>query len=258
VPLYIGTSGWQYRHWRDTYYPKGVPTAQWLEHYVEHFQTVEVNNAFYRLPEPSTFASWAARTPGDFIVAVKASRYLTHIKRLKEPQEPVDRFLDHARHLGSKLGPVLLQLPPNFRADVPLLVDTLTLFPPEVNVSVEVRHDSWFSEELREALTAAGAALCLADRHSRPIAPLWRTATWGYVRFHEGRASPHPCYGRASLKSWAERIADLWSPDEKVFAFFNNDGRACALRDAAVFARYACGAGLRPSRVVDTADVSLG
>ncbi|MBA3431695.1 MAG: DUF72 domain-containing protein [Actinobacteria bacterium] len=258
MTVFIGTSGWQYKHWRETYYPKGLPQSRWLEHYVEDWQTVEVNNSFYRLPDASTFESWAARTPDDFVVAVKASRYLTHIRRLREPQEPVERFLDRARHLGSKLGPVLLQLPPNFRADVPLLAETLALFPPTVRVAVEARHDSWFTDELHDALAAAGAALCLADRHSRPVTPLWRTASWGFVRFHEGRATPHPCYGLAALQSWAGRVAGLWTPDEDVFVFFNNDGRACALRDAAVFSECVRAAGLRPTRVVHTRDVRVG
>jgi uncharacterized protein YecE (DUF72 family) len=125
VPVLVGTSGWQYAHWRGRFYPEGLGQARWLEHYADRFATVESNNAFYRLPEASTFEAWAARTPPDFVMAVKASRYLTHVRRLREPEEPVHRLLDRARHLGGKLGPVLLQLPPNLQADPEALDRTL-------------------------------------------------------------------------------------------------------------------------------------
>ncbi len=143
----------------------------------------------------------------DFRWTVKVSRYLTHMKRLREPEEPVARFLDHARGLGDKLGPVLLQLPPNLEANVADLRAVLEQFGSDVRVAVEFRHDSWFTSETRRVLEVNRAALCLADRGSRPVSPLWRTADWGYVRLHEGRARPHPCYGREALSSWAQRVA---------------------------------------------------
>src|SRR3954467_5359802 len=130
----IGTSGWQYGHWRDRLYPRGVAQARWLEHYAERFATVESNAAFYRLPEADTFAAWAGRTPDDFVMAVKASRYLTHVRRLKEPEEPGGGLLERARRLGSKLGPILLQLPPNLQAELELLDRTLRCFPDDVRV----------------------------------------------------------------------------------------------------------------------------
>ena len=257
MPLLVGTSGWQYRDWRSTFYPEGVAQARWLEHYAERFQTVEVNNAFYRLPESSTFEGWARRTPDDFVVAVKASRYLTHVKRLHEPAEPVARFVDRARHLGTKLGPVLVQLPPNLRLDLDGLALTLAHFPPEWQVAVELRHDSWFVEETFELLAGVDAAFCLADSPSRRT-PVRRTAGWGYIRFHEGRANPNPCYGERALDTWARTLADLFGPEERVYAFFNNDPRACAVRDARVFARIASRHGLRPTRVPAPRDVRLG
>ncbi len=256
MPLMIGTSGWQYRDWRGSFYPSDLPQARWLEHYAACFRTVEVNNAFYRLPEPKTFAAWAARTPDDFVVAVKASRYLTHIRRLKEPEEAVARFADHARHLGSKLGPVLLQLPPNLEAVPDRLDRALSLFPPGWRLAVEFRHPSWFTDETRELLTRHGAALCLADSPRRTT-PLWRTAPWTFLRFHEGRARPHPCYGRAALTTWAGRLADMVSADEDAYVFFNNDTHACALRDARVFAGIARRAGFQPTRVPGPAGVKL-
>jgi uncharacterized protein YecE (DUF72 family) len=248
VTVFIGTSGWQYKHWRERFYPKEVPQRAWLEYYVERFQTVESNNAFYQLPKPETFAAWAARTPGDFIMAVKMSRYLTHIKRLTEPAEPVRRFIDHAGKLGPKLGPVLLQLPPSLKADVEILDEALGRFPPSIRVAVEFRHETWFTDQVRELLERRGAALCLADRSSKPATALWRTTEWTYLRLHEGAASPHPCYGRSALRTWAERVAEEWGTND-VFVYFNNDGRGCALRDARVFAAECDRAGLIATRV---------
>jgi uncharacterized protein YecE (DUF72 family) len=232
-----------------------MPQARWLEHYAARFQTVEVNNAFYRLPEARTFADWARRTPDDFLVGVKMSRYLTHVRRLRQPAEPVQLFLSRARHLGAKLGPVLLQLPPTLRADIPALDATLGCFPSSVRVAVELRHESWFTDETAGLLAGHGAALCLADG-PKLRTPSWRTADWGYVRFHEGRATPHPCYGRAALSTWARRLADTWG-DADIFAFFNNDERGCAVRDATVLARTARQTGLSPTRVPETGEVRV-
>lgn len=256
MPVFIGTSGWQYRDWRDSFYPDGLPQRAWLEHYSRCFQTVEVNNAFYRLPEPKTFAAWAEAAPDDFTFAVKVSRFLTHIKRLKDADEPVARFVDHARNLGPKLGPVLLQLPPNLPADCERLDRALSLFPREWRLAVEFRHPSWFTDETAAVLKARGAALCLADSPKRRT-PLWRTADWTFLRFHEGRASPHPCYGRTALRSWAERLAELMSPTADSYVYFNNDTRACAVRDAHVFALAAERAGLHPTRVPAARDVRV-
>ncbi len=218
---------------------------------------VEVNNAFYRLPEPSTFEAWAARTPPDFVVGVKASRYLTHIKRLKDPTEPVHRFMERAAHLGTKLGPVLLQLPPTLRYDLGALDETLQLFPSSVRVAVEFRHDSWFTDDTYSLLGERNSALCLADSPHRRT-PVYRTADWGYIRFHEGKAAPRPCYGRRALDTWARRIADLWDDRADVYAFFNNDPEGCAVRDARVFAGAAERAGLAPTRVPGAAETNVG
>lgn len=249
MPVLIGTSGWQYRDWRERFYPRGLPQRAWLEHYAARFPTVESNNAFYMLPKPETFASWSERTPQDFVMAVKANRYITHIKRLRDATDSVHRFTAAASRLGTTLGPVLLQLPPTLRADTVALEAVLDAFGPGWKVAVEFRHDSWFSAETRALLEARGAALCLADRGSRPVTALWGTATWGYVRFHEGAASPHPCYGRGALATWAGRIADTWDVSADVFVYFNNDPRGCALRDARAFAAAADAAGLEVARV---------
>src|SRR6516162_728028 len=209
MPVLVGTSGWQYRHWRGTFYPPDVPQRLWLEYYAERFGTVENNGTFYRLPARETFEQWRARTPDGFVMAVKASRYLTHIRRLRDPAEPVERLLVAAAGLGDRLGPVLLQLPPNMPADAGALEETLREFARAgralalgpggrgVRVAVEFRHQSWWSEDIRLLLERNGAALCWADRLGRPITPLWRTADWGYLRFHEGAAGRRAVAGRS-------------------------------------------------------------
>ncbi len=257
MSVLIGTSGWQYRHWRGTFYPPRLNQGLWLEYYADRFCTVESNYAFYRLPKASAFEGWARRTPGDFVMAVKASRYLTHIKRLLDPEEPVRLGLERATRLGPKLGPILVQLPPKFGRDVDRLRRTLNAYGTAVRVAVEFRHESWFTHEVRDVLTEHGAALCLADRKG-PLTPTWRTTDWSYVRFHEGEADPRPCYLGDSLDGWARRIAEGWSRDEDVYVYFNNDPRACALRDAVVFADALDRVGLIPSRVPPASDISLG
>ncbi|MHC3475047.1 DUF72 domain-containing protein [Streptomyces sp. 7R007] len=248
MTLFVGTSGWQYKDWRGVLYPAGCPTRLWLEEYTRHFATVEINNAFYRLPARETFEAWRERVPRDFTVAVKASRFLTHIKRLRDPEEPVDRLMTHAAGLGDRLGPVLLQLPPTLKADAGLLDACLACFPPGTRVAVEPRHDSWWTPEVRKVLEARAAALCWADVLSRPSTPLWRTADWGYVRFHQGRARAWPHYGRQALETWVERITRTWSADEDVYAYFNNDPTGAAVRDATVFAKAARTRDLRVTR----------
>ena len=256
--LYIGTSGWQYRHWRNRFYPKGLPARAWLDHYVERFATVEINNTFYRLPPRETFEGWAKRFPADYAIAAKASRYLTHIKRLREPQEPVQRFMEHAAPLGSRLGPVLVQLPPNLPVEVERLDETLAAFPRWLRVAVEPRHESWWIDDVRKVLEKHDAALCLADRGSRLITPAWRTSEWGYVRFHFGRAQPRSCYGRAALARWTDRVCDLWGADDDVYVYFNNDGEGCAIRDAVVFGELAAARGLHPTRTPRLDEAPVG
>ena len=233
--ILVGTSGWQYRDWRERFYPAGTPQRLWLEHFAAHFATVEVNNAFYHLPERETFAKWRARTPDDFCLAVKMSRYLTHIKRLRDPAEPVQRFMSRAEALGDKLGPVLLQLPPSLRVDLAALDATLGLIPPGVRVAVEPRHASWWTDETRNLLEKHGAALCWADRKGRPVTPLWCTTDWAYLRMHEGRAQPRPRYGAAALRTWLGRVEQF----ETAYVYFNNDPGGAAIADASAFAAQA-------------------
>jgi uncharacterized protein YecE (DUF72 family) len=258
MPVLVGTSGWQYRDWRSVLYPPGVPQRRWLEYYAGRYATVENNGTFYRLPSPQTFADWRARTPGGFVMAVKASRYLTHVRRLRDPAEPVERLLGAAAGLGDRLGPVLLQLPPDFRADPGALDRCLAEFSRvatarelRVRVAVEFRHDSWWTGEAREVLSRHGAALSWADRLGRPLAPLWRTADWGYLRLHEGAGTPWPRYGEQALRSWVRRLAETWPDQADAFVYFNNDQGGAAVRDADAFSSIARQAG----RTTQTASV---
>jgi uncharacterized protein YecE (DUF72 family) len=255
VTVVIGTSGWQYRDWRGRFYPQKLPQRLWLEHYVRHFATVESNNAFYRLPELETFAKWRERTPPDFRWAVKASRFLTHIKRLREPEEPVQRLMERAAGLGPKLDTILLQLPPTLKADADLLRECLARFPGGTRVAVEPRHESWWTDEVRGLLERYGAALCWADRDEQPVAPLWRTADWGYLRFHHGHEGWG--YREATLQLWADRLAGTWADGEDVLVYFNNDPGCNAVIDAVTFAGAVRRAGRTPTRV-PTADQAIG
>ena len=182
-------------------------------------------------------------------MALKASRSLTHLQQLHDPEEPVERFLTAAAPLGERAGPILVQLPPSLRVDVPRLDRTLSLLPPSQRVAVEVRHHSWFTDEVAALLTARNVPLVLTDRLGRPLEPLWRTADWGYVRLHEGTGDPWPRYTVDELAAWAERIAARWTDDEDVFVYFNNDPGCSAVFDAIDFAGHVCALGRTATRV---------
>jgi uncharacterized protein YecE (DUF72 family) len=229
----VGTSGLDYRHWRGVLYPRGEPRRRWLELYAQAFDTVELNATFYRLPATQRFRAWGEAVPSGFTFAVKASRYLTHIRRLQKPREPVERLMSRASALGDALGPVLLQLPPDMPVALDRLDATLRAFGPAVRVAVEPRHPSWFTDDLRALLEERGAALCIVDRRGLQ-GPAWSTTDWGYVRLHAGRAAPPSCYGRAALATWARRLRAWPSP---TFAYFNNDGHGCAVRNAIALRR---------------------
>ena len=252
MPLLVGTSGWQYRDWRGVLYPPGVPQRRWLEYYAGRYVTVENNGTFYRLPKRETFDDWQARTPQGFVMTVKASRYLTHVRRLRDPAEPVARLMSAASGLGPRLGPVLLQLPPTLRADPAALSACLAAFRDwarrtaggaDLKLVVEPRHESWWTGQVRAVLAAHGAALCWADRLGRPVTPLWRTAGWGYLRFHQGAAQPWPRYGQQALRSWLDRLAGTWDDADPVYVYFNNDPGGAAIADSIEFAGLAQRAG---------------
>jgi uncharacterized protein YecE (DUF72 family) len=242
--LYVGTSGWQYRDWRDAFYPPKLRAADWLAAYASQFGVVEVNSTFYGLPKTSSVERWVEETPAGFVFVTKMSRYLTHVRRLRDPEQPVRLFFERLEALGPRLGPVLLQFPPTLVADVGLLDEALRLMPRRVRIAVEPRHPSWFTDEVRRLLAKHDAALCVADRHNRLQGPVWRTASWAYVRLHEGVATPRPCYGDEALRHWVSRIASTWGGDD-VYVFFNNDHRACAPHNAIRLRELAQRAGLQ-------------
>lgn len=255
MTVLIGTSGWHYSDWRGGFYPGHLATAGWLGFYAGRFATVELNNAFYRLPPAETFEHWRDATPDGFVMAVKASRYLTHVKRLRDPSEPVERLMDRARHLGDRLGPILLQLPPNLPADEDALDRALACFPPGVRVAVEVRNRSWCTDAVREVLERRGAAWVMADGGPVDL-PHWVTADWAYVRFHRGSGRPDSCYTRSPLETWARRLSRL-GPAGDVYCYFNNDPNGCAPRDARRFAAALRRAGLEATRVPGVRETPL-
>jgi uncharacterized protein YecE (DUF72 family) len=228
VTILVGTSGWQYHDWRDRFYPQDLPQRSWLRYFSERFPVVEVNNTFYNLPKEETFVAWREGSAPGFLIGVKASRYITHIRRLRDPREPVELLWSRCRLLKTKLGPVLFQLPPNFPCDLERLEGALGVLPRGMRAAFEFRHPSWETQEVRRLLDGAGCALVLADRPGARV-PGVVTGGWSYVRFHEGGPSG-PDYPRDKLRRWAEKIARLEARD--VYLFFNNDTGGAAIRDA--------------------------
>jgi uncharacterized protein YecE (DUF72 family) len=228
----VGTSGWIYRHWRGTFYPEGLPAKRWFAFYSEHFDTVEINYTFYRLPPAETFAAWRRQAPPGFLYAVKASRFLTHRKKLKDPLQPLETLLERARRLGPSLGPVLYQLPPRWRCDLDRLAGFLRLLPADLTHVFEFRDPSWYNPAVRELLTEHGAGFCIHDLRGCS-SPDWVTARAVYLRFHGPTETPYAGrYPEHHLRAWAERIGRLAREGHDVYAYFNNDDRAFAAFNA--------------------------
>lgn len=228
MDVLIGTSGWQYDDWRGVLYPDGVAKKDWLAHYSERFPVVEVNNTFYNLPSEDTFVKWRQGSAEGFRFIVKASRFITHIRRLRECREPVQLLWSRAERLGRKLGPVLFQLPPNLPADHERLRGFLGVLPKHLRAAFEFRHRSWETEETYDLLDRSGCAYVLADRPNARL-PGVVTGGWSYLRFHKGTEGG-PDYTRRKLQRWSDRIADLDA--RTVYVFFNNDPTGAAVRDA--------------------------
>lgn len=226
--IYVGTSGWQYEAWKRRFYPATLPKSKWLEFFSRRFATVEVNNSFYRLPSKDAFRWWRAESAPGFVVCVKASRFITHVKRLRDPKQPLALFWERAAGLGDKLGPVLFQLPPRFRADPARLRTFVRALPKGIVAAFEFRDPSWDSPGIRDILHDAGAAMVIADAPGNRGTEVV-TGGWAYVRFHKG-GPVRPAYGRRKMQDWAARIADL--PARHVYVYFNNDTGAAAVRDA--------------------------
>ena len=226
----IGCSGWNYPHWREVVYPRGLPQRRWLEHYATLFDTVEVNNTFYRLPSQDAVAAWVEQTPPGFLFAVKASRFLTHMKRLTDMGRGVERFYERIEPLvrSAKLGPVLWQLPENFHRDDDRLARALAVLP-DGRHCFEFRHPSWFVPQVYELLREHGVALVIGDHPERPFQSHELTTNWTFVRFHHGSRGRNGNYSERELEVWRRRI-DAWRVSAEVFAYFNNDWQGYAVR----------------------------
>ncbi|HEX6491010.1 MAG TPA: DUF72 domain-containing protein [Gaiellaceae bacterium] len=232
-PVRIGCSGWNYEHWRHgVFYPPRLPPREWLAFYARHFDTVEVNATFYRLPRREVVANWARASSPEFLFSVKSSRYLTHLKRLRDMGAGVRRFYERIEPLvrSPKLGPVLWQLPANFHRDDERLAGALAQLPPGRHC-FEFRHESWFVSEVYALLRARGVALVIGDHPQRPFQAAELTADWTFIRFHAGRRGRRGNYSDSELEEWARRIED-WRRKTEVFAYFNNDWEGFAPRNA--------------------------
>jgi uncharacterized protein YecE (DUF72 family) len=237
-PVHIGCSGWVYPHWRERFYPKGVPQREWLSYYAQHFDTVEINNTFYRLPSAAAVKGWVEHSPKGFEFAVKVSRYMTHIKRLTMVEQGLRRFYEPLESLSQtdKFGPLLWQFPPNFHRDEGRLAEALSVLP-DGRHAFEFRHQSWFDDDVYSLLGAHGVALVIGHERSRWVStPPVRTTDWTYVRLHYGSRGRHGNYSDAELSTWARRLSQ-WRRDTEVYAYFNNDWQGFAIRNARLLKR---------------------
>jgi uncharacterized protein YecE (DUF72 family) len=236
-PVRVGCSGWQYDSWRGKLYPERCPKRRWLEVYAENFDTVEVNSTFYRLARRSAVEGWVAQTGPGFLFSVKASRYLTHIRRLREIDEGIKRFYEPIEPLieAGRLGPVLWQLPENFHRDDERLAALLELLPPGQH-TIEFRHPSWFAPQVMSMLRSHGVALTIGDHPSRPFQTYEATAGWRFIRFHYGARGRIGNYSATEIAEWAERIK-RWRQRESIYVYYNNDWNSYAPANAKLLMR---------------------
>jgi uncharacterized protein YecE (DUF72 family) len=229
--IYVGTSGWHYKHWSGTFYPKTVKPNKQFDFYEKHFQTVELNNSFYRLPSPATFAGWRKNSRNGFVFSVKASRYITHQKKLKDPKESFKKFFQHVRHLRDKLGPILFQLPPSWKVNVERLTAFLKILPKHFRYVFEFRNQTWYTSEVFNLLMKHNCAFCiyeLAGHHS----PIEITADFVYVRLHGPGDKYQGSYSKRKLSQWANQC-ELWQRKGlDVFVYFDNDQFGYAAHNA--------------------------
>ena len=228
---HIGTSGWHYDHWQGPFYPDDLPAENWLSYYTDRYETVEVNNAFYQLPEPETLRQWRAGTPENFTFSVKASRYITHRKKLKDPDEPVKGFLERVDLLQEKLGPILFQLPPHWNYDGERLQSFLGILPTGYRYTFEFRDPSWFNEQAYEALAKHNAAFCMYHLAGR-LSPKEITTDWVYVRLHGPDGAYKGKYGKEELAGWAGAFSTWLDQGKTVYCYFDNDQRGYAVQNA--------------------------
>ena len=231
APIRIGCSGWNYRHWRGLFYPQPLPQKRWFEYYSGVFDTVEINNSFYRLPSADTFARWRDQAPPGFCYAVKANRFLTQAKKLMDCGEPLERFLEPVRALGDRLGPILYQLPPRFRVNRERLEQFLALLPRELTHVFEFREKSWLVEDVLALLDAHGASFCVHDM-AGSATPRWASGPIAYVRFHGCGGKYWGRYPDEALFGWTDWIVAQAAAGRSVWCYFNNDIDAHAIEDA--------------------------
>lgn len=228
---HIGTSGWHYRHWLGNFYPAGTPPNDWFKSYASRFGTVELNNSFYQLPPAATFEGWAEAAPAHFLFAVKASRYITHNKKLQDAGEALTLFFNHALRLGRKLGPVLFQLPPHWGFNGERLEEFLSILPKRLRYVFEFRNPEWLRDETYAMLKKHKASFCIHDMEGSRTEDIV-TNDLVYVRFHGAGAKYAGNYPDSALKTWAGKIRDWTSQDRQVFCYFNNDTGGHAPRNA--------------------------
>ncbi len=231
MEIRIGTSGWNYRHWRGVFYPSKLPVHRWLSYYSQFFDTVEVNATFYGSLKRETLRRWLAETPESFVFAVKASRFITHVRRLKGVSEAIQRFWEEVLLLGNKLGPILYQLPPSLTYDPAIIEDFLACLPPEPPSVIEIRNATFHQREFLEQLKKYRVALCLSDTAGR-YPSLWEevTADLVYIRLHGSRRLYHSCYTEEELQVWARKIRRF--PVKRVYVYFDNDALGWAPENA--------------------------
>jgi len=231
VKYYVGCSGWHYEHWRGLYYPEELPRLKWLPFYARQFTTVELNSSFYHLPSEKAFTTWRESTPDDFIFAVKVSRYITHIKRLRNLGSAVENFLSRAVFLKEKLGPLLYQLPPSMKRNDEVLQNFLSSLPPKCQHVIEFRHESWIDDAVFDILRRHNVGLCVFDMPGFSC-PLIATSDFAYVRFHGKEGLYSSCYSDEELFEWARKIAGLGQKIKARYIYFNNDAQAFAVKNA--------------------------
>jgi uncharacterized protein YecE (DUF72 family) len=234
---FVGTSGWHYEHWRGLYYPEELAKPKWLQFYSKQFNTVELNNSFYHLPTEKAFITWRESAPENFVYAVKVSRFITHIKKLRNIGSAVDNFLSRACLLQGKLGPLLYQLPPNMKRNDVVLESFLSSLPQEYRHVFEFRHESWIDEAVFEILRRYKVGLCVFDMPGFTCPPV-ATSDFAYVRFHGSGGMYSSCYSNEELSQWAKEIAKLAEGVKAVYIYFNNDAEAFATKNALTLASY--------------------
>ena len=237
--IHIGTSGWSYDHWQGIFYPEGLAANQRLADYQQNFRSVEINSSFYRLPSPTSLRRWYDSVPDDFIFAVKASRYITHMKKLRDPKRALKEFISRVEVLRDKLGPILFQLPPRWHINAERLAAFIKMLPSEHRYSVEFRDPSWFSPQIYDLLARHSVAFCIFDL-DRTLSPLEVTTDFVYIRLHGPKGPYQGQYDNRVLYEWAESIEHWRGQGREIYCYFDNDEAGYAVKDAARLQEMLC------------------